>query len=158
MTPALIGQACAAAERARDRGVGLGFAMTDMAAALDAERDPAAGHRPVARHERGQHLPAGAGPARCGWRAGDRRTVVTRRDNGWRVAGALLFAGACVVASLDPAAPGWVIFPFAAAFAGLVLMLHGRRVAVMLRAERSGHAVRSRSGRRNADLATPRGE
>ncbi len=81
---------------------------------------------------------------------------MTRRDTGWRVAGALLFVGACAVASLDPAAPGWVIFPFAAAFAGLVLMLHGRRVAVMLRVERRGHAVRSRR-RRNADLATPRG-
>ena len=82
---------------------------------------------------------------------------MTRRDLRWRGAGVFLFAGACAAPLFDLQAPNWVIIHFAVAFTGLVLMLHGKRVAVMFRAERRGHrdtaavihAVRSRSRQRH---------
>ena len=87
---------------------------------------------------------------------------MTRRDLRWRAMGALLFVGACAAQSFDLVAAGWIIFPFAAAFVGLVLMLHGKRVAVTIRAERRGHrntaaaihAMRNRSRRCHADRSS----
>ena len=86
---------------------------------------------------------------------------MTRLDLRWRGMGALLFAGSCAAPAFD-LAPGWIVFPFAAAFVGLVLMLHGKRVAVTIRAERRGHrdtaaaihAMRNRSRRCHADRSS----
>ncbi|MCK8455196.1 hypothetical protein [Sphingomonas faeni] len=83
---------------------------------------------------------------------------MTRRDIAWRTVGLVMAAGACWVATaMNGSALAMLVFPFA--LLGLTLMINGKRVAVVLRAERHGHghtaeaihAVRLRRTRRRAD-------
>ena len=73
---------------------------------------------------------------------------MTGRDLRWRVGGAVLFVAGCAApvigrAARSPArsiAGPLVTLPcFAAALVGIVLMLNGKRVPVLLKAERRGH-------------------
>ena len=66
---------------------------------------------------------------------------MTARDLRWRGAGALLFGSACASPLLGQEAAARVIIHFCAAIAGLVLMLSGKRMAVLFRAERRGHCA-----------------
>lgn len=63
---------------------------------------------------------------------------MTRRDLGWRAAGAVLSIGGCTASLLDRAGPLTLLY-FLMALFGLVLMVNGKRVAVAWKAERSGH-------------------
>ncbi|KQN30591.1 hypothetical protein ASF00_07725 [Sphingomonas sp. Leaf34] len=81
-----------------------------------------------------------------------------RRDMLWRGIGLVLAAGACgAAAAMNGSAQAMLVFPIA--LLGLTLMINGKRVAVVLRAERHGHghtaqaihAVRLRRTRRPAD-------
>ena len=83
---------------------------------------------------------------------------MTRRDKLWRGIGLILAAGACgVAATMNGSAQAMLVFPIA--LLGPTLMINGKRVAVVLRAERHGHghtaqaihAVRLRRTRRRAD-------
>ncbi|MGF7147237.1 hypothetical protein FHS96_000846 [Sphingomonas zeicaulis] len=63
---------------------------------------------------------------------------MTRRDLNWRCAGFALSAvagSACIAAGDTP----WMAVLFPLTFAGLPLMIHGKRVGQMFRAERRGH-------------------
>lgn len=64
---------------------------------------------------------------------------MTRRDIGWRLAGAALTVGGCTASLLAREGSPLTIVLFLLAIAGLVLMLNGKRVAVALMAERRGH-------------------
>jgi hypothetical protein len=66
---------------------------------------------------------------------------MTRRDLQWRAAGGLLFFGGCAGPQLSAEGSAWVILHFFAAMTGIVLMANGKRVAVVLKAERSGHCA-----------------
>jgi hypothetical protein len=63
---------------------------------------------------------------------------MTRRDLAWRGAGFALTAASCGVSMSAASSPITVIL-CALAFLGLPLMIHGKRVAQVLRAERHGH-------------------
>ncbi|MEG3173703.1 hypothetical protein U1708_15945 [Sphingomonas sp. ZB1N12] len=80
---------------------------------------------------------------------------MTRRDILWRGIGGVLAVGACgVAAALNGSAIAMLVFPIA--LLGLTLMINGKRVVVVLQAERHGHghtaeaihAVRLRRSRR----------
>ncbi len=81
---------------------------------------------------------------------------MTRRDILWRAIGVMLAVGACgVAAAMNGSAIAMLVFPIA--LLGLTLMINGKRVVVVLRAERHGHgntaeaihAVRLRRSRRH---------
>lgn len=83
---------------------------------------------------------------------------MTRRDIAWRTVGLVMAAGACgVAAAMNGSALAMLVFPIA--LLGLTLMINGKRVVVVLRAERHGHghtaeaihAVRLRRTRRRAE-------
>ena len=83
---------------------------------------------------------------------------MTRRDMLWRGIGLVLAVGACgVAAAMNGSAMAMLVFPIA--LLGLTLMINGKRVVVVLRAERHGHghtaeaihAVRVRRSHRRAD-------
>lgn len=63
---------------------------------------------------------------------------MTRRDMIWRATGAALFAGACTSALFTDGSPLAVLL-LPLALIGLAFMVHGKRVGVVLRAERRGH-------------------
>lgn len=64
---------------------------------------------------------------------------MTRRDILWRGIGVVLAVGACGVATaMNKSALAILVFPIA--LVGLTLMINGKRVVVLLRAERHGHA------------------
>jgi hypothetical protein len=64
---------------------------------------------------------------------------MTGRDLAWRTAGAALFAGGCAASLMARDGSPWVLLHFVAAILGIVLMLNGKRVGVVIRAERRGH-------------------
>lgn len=64
---------------------------------------------------------------------------MTVRDLTWRSAGALLFAGGSTTSLWARDGSPWVLLHFVAAIIGIVLMLNGKRVGVVIRAERRGH-------------------
>jgi len=83
---------------------------------------------------------------------------MTRRDILWRGIGVVLAVGACgVAAAVNGSAMAMLVFPIA--LLGLTLMINGKRVVVVLRAERHGHGhtaeaihvVRLRRSRRRVD-------
>lgn len=64
---------------------------------------------------------------------------MTRTDLAWRAAGAALTVGGCLAGCLHrPGTPVTLLY-FMAAILGIVLMLNGKRVAVVLKAERRNH-------------------
>ncbi|MBW6530931.1 hypothetical protein KZ820_09300 [Sphingomonas sp. RRHST34] len=65
---------------------------------------------------------------------------MTRRDLAWRLSGVMLTGGACSACLLLDRSPLMVPL-FVVALLGLPLMVHGKRVAQVLRAERRGHAL-----------------
>lgn len=65
---------------------------------------------------------------------------MTRRDLAWRLGGVALTAGACTACLLLDRSPLMVPL-FVVALLGLPLMVHGKRVPQVLRAERRGHAL-----------------
>lgn len=65
---------------------------------------------------------------------------MTRRDLAWRLSGVVLTAGACTACLLLDRSPLMVPL-FDLALLGLPLMVHGKHVAQVLRAERHGHAL-----------------
>ncbi|WP_375398640.1 hypothetical protein [uncultured Sphingomonas sp.] len=64
---------------------------------------------------------------------------MTGRDLRWRVGGAVLFVAGCAAPVIGIAGPLVTLPCFAAALVGIVLMLNGKRVPVLLKAERRGH-------------------
>ncbi|RZT46355.1 hypothetical protein EV283_3295 [Sphingomonas sp. BK036] len=83
---------------------------------------------------------------------------MTRRDIVWRGIGVMLAVAAYgVAAAMNGSALAMLVFPIA--LLGLTLMINGKRVVVVLRAERHGHghtaeaihAVRLRRSRRRVD-------
>lgn len=64
---------------------------------------------------------------------------MTRRDRLWRAAGAVLATGGCAGAALDSDGSPMTLLFFVSAIVGIVLMLNGKRVAVLWQAERRGH-------------------
>lgn len=64
---------------------------------------------------------------------------MTRRDRLWRAAGAVLAIGGCAAAALDADGSPMTLPFFLSAIVGIVLMLNGKRVAVLWQAERRGH-------------------
>ena len=63
---------------------------------------------------------------------------MTRRDLQWKAVGFVLTAASCAISlALDGSPLMIAVFPLA--FAGLPLMIHGKRVGQALRAERRGH-------------------
>lgn len=83
---------------------------------------------------------------------------MTGRDLGWRIAGGCLFAGGCTASAIARDGSPWVVLHCLIAILGIVLLLNGKRVAVVIRAERRGHcntasaihAARRRRPRRSA--------
>jgi hypothetical protein len=63
---------------------------------------------------------------------------VTHRDLAWKATGVALFAGACTACLMLDRSPLMVPL-FIVALLGLPLMIHGKRVAQVFRAERRGH-------------------
>ena len=64
---------------------------------------------------------------------------MTARDLRWRMAGIAMTAGGCAAGLLDRSGSPLVILYFVLAVLGNVLMLNGKRIATMWRAERTGH-------------------
>ena len=64
---------------------------------------------------------------------------MTRRDLGWRAAGAILGGGGCVGGLLDRSDSPLTLLYFLAALFGVVLMVNGKRVSTVWKAERRGH-------------------
>jgi len=64
---------------------------------------------------------------------------MTRRDLQWKAGGFALTAISCALCAAVDGSPVMVIF-FPLAFLGLPLMIHGKRVGQMFRAERRGHS------------------
>ena len=63
---------------------------------------------------------------------------MTRRELRWKLVGVALTAGCCaLLLALDHSPLMIALFPLA--FAGLPLMIHGKRVGQAIRAERRGH-------------------
>ena len=87
---------------------------------------------------------------------------MTGRDLAWRVAGVAVAGTAAAGGLTAREGSPLVIVYFVAAIVGIVLMLHGKRVAVAWRAERHGHrdtaaAIHSRRVERHRrTLASPR--
>lgn len=63
---------------------------------------------------------------------------MTRRDLQWRAGGFALTAASCCAGLAIDGSPATIIF-FPLALLGLPLMIHGKRVGQMFRAERRGH-------------------
>ena len=64
---------------------------------------------------------------------------MTRRDLRWKLVGVALTAAGCALLLVLDRSPLMIaVFPLA--FAGLPLMIHGKRVGQMFRAERRGHS------------------
>lgn len=63
---------------------------------------------------------------------------MTRRDIQWKVGGLALTAASCALCIAWDSSPLMIIF-FVSALLGLPLMIHGKRVGQMFRAERRGH-------------------
>lgn len=63
---------------------------------------------------------------------------MTRRDLVWKGAGFALTAASCALCIASDGSP-LMIFLVPLALLGLPLMIHGKRVGQMLRAERRGH-------------------
>ena len=64
---------------------------------------------------------------------------MTRRDLRWKAGGLALTATACALCGAADGSPlTIVVFPLA--LLGLPLMIHGKRVGQMVRAERRGHS------------------
>lgn len=63
---------------------------------------------------------------------------MTRRDVVWRAFGASLSIGGCVAASMLDRPP-LTVGLFLVVLAGLTMMINGKRVGIMLQAERRGH-------------------
>ena len=64
---------------------------------------------------------------------------MTGRDLQWRAGGFALLASSCAMALIFDGSPAIIIF-FPLALLGLPLMIHGKRVGQMFRAERRGHS------------------
>jgi hypothetical protein len=83
---------------------------------------------------------------------------MTRRDLQWKVGGFALTAVSCAICMALDASPLMIVF-FPLALLGLPLMIHGKRVGQVLRAEKRGHsgtvdvvhAARIRSRRQGTD-------
>lgn len=64
---------------------------------------------------------------------------MTRRDLYWKTGGFVLTAASCALCLAVDGSPLMILFlPFA--LLGLPLMIHGKRVGQMFRAERRGHS------------------
>ncbi|MDR6125990.1 hypothetical protein QE361_003516 [Sphingomonas sp. SORGH_AS802] len=63
---------------------------------------------------------------------------MTGRDLQWRAGGFALLASSCAMALMFDGSPAIIIF-FPLALLGLPLMIHGKRVGQLIRAERRGH-------------------
>ena len=63
---------------------------------------------------------------------------MTRRDLQWKAGGFLLLSALCAMCLALDGSPAMIIF-FPLALLGLPLMIHGKRVGQLLRAERRGH-------------------
>lgn len=82
---------------------------------------------------------------------------MTGRDMAWRVLGGAMMLGASVATLMGPTGSLLALFWFLVALGGLTLLLNGKRLAQVLRAERRGHyhtaeaihAARLRRGRRS---------
>ena len=64
---------------------------------------------------------------------------MTRRDMLWRAAGAILTAAGCAATMFDRTASPPTIAYFLTAIGGIVLLVNGKRVATVWRAERGRH-------------------
>lgn len=64
---------------------------------------------------------------------------MTGRDLVWRTAGACLFVGGCAASTIARDGSPLVVLYFLVAILGIVLVLNGKRVAVVIQAERRGH-------------------
>ncbi|HET9512254.1 MAG TPA: hypothetical protein VFO80_13985 [Sphingomonas sp.] len=64
---------------------------------------------------------------------------MTRRDLQWKAGGFALLASSCVMCLALNGSPAMIVF-FPLALLGLPLMIHGKRVGQLLRAERRGHS------------------
>lgn len=64
---------------------------------------------------------------------------MTRRDLQWKAAGLALTTGSCALFMAVDGSPLMIVF-FPLALLGLPLMIHGKRVGQMFRAERRGHS------------------
>ena len=63
---------------------------------------------------------------------------MTRRDLRWKAGGLAVTATACALCGAVDGSPLMIVF-FPLALLGLPLMIHGKRVGQMVRAERRGH-------------------
>lgn len=83
---------------------------------------------------------------------------MTRADLVWRLSGAALTIGGCTAGALHRPGSPWTLLYFLAALLGIVLMLNGKRVGVVVKAERRGHAHTSSiiHARRVQRLRAPR--
>jgi len=63
---------------------------------------------------------------------------MTRRDLQWRLGGIALTGGSCVLCLALDSSPLTIAF-FLLALLGMPLMIHGKRVGQLFRAERRGH-------------------
>ena len=64
---------------------------------------------------------------------------MTRRDLQWKAGGFALLASSCAMCLALDGSPAMIVF-FPLALLGLPLMIHGKRVGQLLRAERRGHS------------------
>lgn len=64
---------------------------------------------------------------------------MTRRDLQWKAGGFALTAISCALCTAVDGSPLMIVF-FPLALLGLPLMIHGKRVGQMFRAERRGHS------------------
>lgn len=64
---------------------------------------------------------------------------MTRRDLQWKAGGFALLASSCAMCLALDRSPAIIVF-FPLALLGLPLMIHGKRVGQLLRAERHGHS------------------
>ncbi|MDF0486672.1 hypothetical protein PX554_00900 [Sphingomonas sp. H39-1-10] len=82
---------------------------------------------------------------------------MTRRDLAWRCGGAVLFGLACANALVDRQSNGGVdgVVRFVLAIFAIVLMLQGKRVALLVRIERSRHRLLASAIRARRRAARP---
>lgn len=83
---------------------------------------------------------------------------MTHRDLCWRAAGLALVAAGCVAGSTDVDGSPWTLLYFLAAILGIVLMVNGKRVSTVWKAERRGHRdtatiIHAQRLRRRADVS-----
>lgn len=64
---------------------------------------------------------------------------MTRRDLQWKLGGTALLAFSCAMCLVLDRSPAMIVF-LPLALLGLPLMIHGKRVGQVLRAEHRGHA------------------